>query len=150
VPDNPFGLPNATQTGAKIFAYLKNGMPQIAKQGIYTMGGGVDNDTLGVTGSAGDNTYFERITINIRGGIQESTYQVDNPAPGFRTIWISTNKDCFGVGNVQNVYSTTGKVVLTKIDKVNKIISGTFNCKIPIPNCDTLNITEGRFDIKYY
>ncbi len=152
-PDNPYGLPNATRTGANTFAYLKNGVPQIAKSGIYTMAGNVTNDTLAISASSGDANYFERIGITIRGNLQEGMmYQIDNPAPGYRIIGMSTNKNCLGYlgSNVINSYSTIGSVVLTKLDKTNKIISGTFNCKMPIPNCDTLNITEGRFDIKYY
>jgi hypothetical protein len=42
-----------------------------------------------------------------------------------------------------------GKVVITKLDLQAKIISGRFDCKIFQTGCDTLKITEGRFDFKY-
>lgn len=148
--DNPYGLPNATQTGANTFAYLIDGKPQIVENSIYLRGGAVLNDTLGVFGEAGDNNYFERLTINIKGGLQQGLiYQLNNP--GIKSIRISTNKSCKGYlgSNVLNLYSTGGTMELTKLDLNNKIISGKFNCKIPVPNCDTLKITNGRFDIKY-
>jgi hypothetical protein len=57
---------------------------------------------------------------------------------------------CLHPGLSLSLYGTDGELALTKLDKINKIASGTFNCIIPIPNCDTLKVTDGRFDIKYY
>lgn len=150
VPDNPYGLPNATQTGANIFAYLKDGVPQIVSNSSSTLGGGVRNDTLFVTGEAGDYNYFETIGIAITDNVlQGNTYHI-NPQTNF--IKLVTNKNCFGYlgSNVIASFAVSGSIYLSKVDIANKIISGLFNCKIPIPNCDTLNITEGRFDIRYY
>jgi hypothetical protein len=42
-----------------------------------------------------------------------------------------------------------GSIVLTKIDRVNYVISGTFDFILAKTSCDTLNITSGRFDIRY-
>ena len=42
-----------------------------------------------------------------------------------------------------------GNLTITKADSVLKIISGTFNFDLPTDFCDTLKITDGRFDIKY-
>jgi hypothetical protein len=38
-PDNPYGLPNATQTGAGVFAYRINGVNAIANDDIIHQGG---------------------------------------------------------------------------------------------------------------
>lgn len=50
-------------------------------------------------------------------------------------------------------YDTTvkkwGKGIITKLDIPNRIISGTFDCKFKHGQCDTVYITEGRFDIKF-
>lgn len=149
-PDNPYGLPNATQTGANIFAYLKNGVPQIVNNSSTTLGGGVRNDTLFVTGEAGDYNYFETIGIAITENVlQGNNYPINSQT---NIIKLVTNKDCFGYlgSNVITSFAVSGNIFLSKIDIPNKIISGIFNCKIPIPNCDTLNITDGRFDIRYY
>lgn len=37
----------------------------------------------------------------------------------------------------------------TKIDLSAGIIAGTFDCTIHQTGCDTLRITEGRFDLKF-
>ncbi len=39
-PDNPYGLPKATQTGVGIFACRVNGENWIVENSIYTLGGG--------------------------------------------------------------------------------------------------------------
>jgi len=43
----------------------------------------------------------------------------------------------------------SGTLTITKFDKVNYIISGTFEFTTALNGCDTLRITDGRFDIKY-
>jgi hypothetical protein len=42
-----------------------------------------------------------------------------------------------------------GKVELTKLDMQTRIISGRFVCTIYQTGCDTLKITDGRFDLKF-
>jgi hypothetical protein len=42
-----------------------------------------------------------------------------------------------------------GKVEITKLDTVNKIIAGTFYFTGQNPQLQTLEITAGRFDVKY-
>jgi len=62
----------------------------------------------------------------------------------------ATTSTCLGVSfNVTTSNAINGSVTLTKLDKSNNVVSGSFSCAIPIPNCDTLKITDGRFDIKY-
>jgi hypothetical protein len=42
-----------------------------------------------------------------------------------------------------------GKLEITKLDNQGRIISGRFNCTIYQTGCDTLKITDGRFDLKF-
>ena len=148
--DNPYGLPNATQTGANMFACRVNGVNWISGNGITLMGGGVSNDTLSAHGETGDGNYFDMIEFTIQGGaVQGGQYNFN--ITGGKKINFETLKTCNGyLGSILHQVSTSGTGLITKIDKTNKIISGTFNCKIPIATCDTLNITDGRFDINYY
>ena len=44
-----------------------------------------------------------------------------------------------------NAYQS-GSLTLTRFDLKAGIISGTFHFKLYQPGCDTLNITQGRFD----
>ncbi len=45
--------------------------------------------------------------------------------------------------------ATSGIIQLTKLDNSKKIVSGSFSCVIPIESCDSLRVTDGRFDIIY-
>jgi hypothetical protein len=38
---------------------------------------------------------------------------------------------------------------ITKLDKVNRIVAGTFEFALALTGCDTVRITQGRFDMKY-
>jgi len=41
-----------------------------------------------------------------------------------------------------------GKLILLKADTINEIFSGTFEFTVVDSQCDTIKITNGRFDIK--
>ncbi|RDV13332.1 hypothetical protein DXT99_20145 [Pontibacter diazotrophicus] len=41
-----------------------------------------------------------------------------------------------------------GKMEITKLDMKNGIIAGTFEFTVAKPGCDTIRVTEGRFDKK--
>ena len=44
--------------------------------------------------------------------------------------------------------SVTGYVDLTRLDNQQGIVSGTFAFTLAQPGCDTIKITNGRFDYK--
>ncbi len=149
-PDNPYGLPNATQTGANIFACRVNGQNWISEKGIYSIGGGIYNDTLFAFGSL-DVPYIE--TFSLRVGehpVEGGVYAI---AINSSTIFdLLSNKNCScpnGGCTVNTIYATAGQVNITKIDTQREIVSGKFHAKVPITGCDTLFITDGRFDIRY-
>lgn len=43
-----------------------------------------------------------------------------------------------------------GKLEITKLDMKNGIIAGTFEFTVAKPGCDTIRVTEGRFDKKLF
>lgn len=43
----------------------------------------------------------------------------------------------------------TGTITITKFDKINKIVSGTFNFKAKNQNGEIVIISDGRFDKKF-
>ena len=152
-PDNPYGLPNATQTGAGVFACRINGTNAIAKNDIYHQGGGVHNDTLGIFGSSPSGRFFNIISLGVYGNLKESvTYNFKDSIHTF--CLFGTDSTCQLIVSVTNTYPKNGSFILTKLDTTHKnttqnIISGTFSFKVPISGCDTLNVTDGRFDISY-
>jgi hypothetical protein len=143
--DNPYGLPNATQTGVNTFACRVNAQNWVSEPGIYKTGGSFNTDTLGCFGTVNGNI----IRLFIGGNTVQAGQYVLGVASN-RYIRYSTFATC--TGNLPVILlrdAVSGTVTITKIDTVKKIIAGTFNCRIPIPNCDTLNVTDGRFDIGY-
>lgn len=157
-PDNPYGLPNATQNGANNFACLINGQKFIAYyDGLHSKAGfdgqlsdkGFFYDTLGITGSPKISNYFEGIGLSINGRLNPNSEYIINTKDAIAIF--GTDSTCLGISSiVTTAYAISGTIHLTKFDTTKKIVSGVFNCIIPIPNCDTLNITEGRFDYQYH
>ncbi|MDR0793593.1 MAG: hypothetical protein LBE82_09825 [Chitinophagaceae bacterium] len=150
-PDNPYGLPNATQTGAGIFACRINGVNCIAKDDIFHQGGGIYNDSvlingrfligdgpvgiivLGMQSNAKTNiTYDFSDTVHTYGIYIGATCPLNIVTPRFKPL--------------------SGNILFTKIDtaRTYKIVSGIFNMKVFVDVCnDTLNISDGRFDIGF-
>ena len=147
--DNPYGLPNATQSGLGTVACRINGIDFIAKGGTYSVPTGEyssDSTTLGA--SFGSN-YFLIFAVHVKENVQLNVaYQMYNNS-NLSFVYLS-DSSCFGISsNVINVFTAIGSIKFSRLDSVNKIISGTFSFQVPIPACDTLNFTDGRFDIQY-
>lgn len=89
--------------------------------------------------------------FKISGNLKAGNIFLLNNSPN-NIVAIDSDQDCQGnlLGYLNRFYGVDGILELSKCDLANKIISGTFTCIIPIPNCDTLRITDGRFDIKYF
>ena len=141
-PKNPIDqLPPETQTGANTFGFLVNGEPinvtnTSAQTAIY-QGGGIQFGAGGVYMVA-----LDPFTIN-------TPY-------GFKDIGVSTSRakytkkiseNTFCLYNYSDTYQ--GSVTFTKIDKINYIISGTFEYSTVTDDCEDIKITNGRFDLKY-
>ncbi len=146
-PDNPYGLPNATQTGANIFACRVNGVSWISKTDIYNLGASISNDTLNL-GGGGGGLLMNGLGFSIKQIQQGQSYLLNTTIYPSGNVFI-TNAINSCVSGTLNARTISGTLILTIYDLTNKIVSGKFSCTIPIPQCDTLKITDGRFDIKY-
>lgn len=134
-------LPDITQNGANTFGFKVNGeivnITNTSNQVAIYQGGGIQFGAGGVYIVVLDpfttNVSYE--FKDIGNGISRSKY----------TTKISENKICL------YDYSQTyqGQVKFSKIDKTNYIISGTFSFSTNTDSCEDINITEGRFDLKY-
>ena len=165
---DPNGLPPATQTGTGTFACLINGAVWQYKNAdnFYTspktrwefdpnyLGGylyvgatrysdGVfENDALVLVA---DSLLFKKDkdikSTGLSFGIEFFDYKAINPM--CREISSSSALD-----SSKNFYSI-GKLTITKLDQTTRIIAGNFYCTIKQTGCDTMKITDGRFDLKY-
>jgi hypothetical protein len=150
-------LPPATQIGANTFGCLVNGKVYIPK---------------GYSGNGSSNPVkIYEFGFNGRPYLDFKGYQIVNSEyKGFAFIGFSnldhlgnyTNPADFNfsfgwtdvIGTCGTVaFDTTikkwGSGIITRLDVPNRIVSGTFNCKFKTLQCDTVFITDGRFDIKF-
>lgn len=150
-------LPPATQTGAGTFGCLVNGQP-------WTPKGNNGRDNFRVTydpGYAGGS-----LIIRVyRYPDQSSTFQSmvmggDRISQvgsypfvlvGDRQIFFTDTKrpnPCNYYGDVPPLTQRTGNLTITRLDLQAGIVSGTFAFTLAQPGCDTIRVTQGRFDKK--
>lgn len=134
-------LPEATQSGKNTFGFIINGetinVRNTSNQTAIYQGGFVQFGAGGVyivvidPFTIGETYLFDDIGT----GISRSRY----------TAKVSENSFC------RYEYSDTyqGSVTFTKIDKINYIISGTFEFSTKKDGCEDIKITNGRFDLRY-
>jgi hypothetical protein len=154
-------LPAATQTGARTFGCLLNGQPWTPSgfngrpniQVVYDPsfnGGNLDIRAYRYPSSLKQAQYI------IFGGDQitkPGTYPITtttNPAPpGPYTVAYADGNfpsPCDLYQGNRGVPQVGGQFTITRLDKSQGIVSGTFNFTLIQPGCDTIKITQGRFD----
>ena len=152
------GLPPATQEGKNTLGFLLNGQPW-TPQGNSGTGNlsidfdqGFNNGILGIvayrTLSASDKTQFIL-------GIADSLNFLNSPftliikKKSIGGMSFSTKNYCDILHTDTTIYES-GKINISKLDRINRIVAGTFEGILFKQICgDTLKITEGRFDMKY-
>ena len=150
-------LPPITQSGANTFGCLVNGKMYVPKGYIRT-------------GTPNPKISFDFYNTKAIFSINSNHFENGNPIgfmdisffdtvllPGiyefpknmnFSIGWPKILNNCF-----TPAFDTTikkwGIAIITKLDNTNRILSGTFNCKFKTLTCDTVYITDGRFDFKF-
>lgn len=156
-------LPPATQTGAGTFGCLLNGQPWKPSGFNGYPNFLVSYDPTYYGGSLSIRTYRYPTDAKQAQYIGFGGDQLNKPgtypltAPGSPTP-PGPYVALFSDGNVPspcNMYQVgigatqaTGQFVITRLDKAQGIISGTFSFTLSQPGCDTIEITQGRFDSK--
>ncbi len=150
-------LPPETQTGANTFGCLLNGK-------TFTPGGGglfyrvikVQYDPTFEGGKLGISA--ERIQGNTNsiyisiGGdsINSIGYYSLSYKTRFKVYYDNSENQCeFSTFSPPPLKFISGRMNITKFDKTERILSGTFEFKVLPSMCDTLTATDGRFDVKY-
>jgi hypothetical protein len=100
--------------------------------------GVLSNGVLVVTGSS---LTGELIALTIYGDVAKSYTQSLLPLASYKASLTTTTADAF--------VSTSGTIVLTKIDATNKLVSGTFNFTL-VDNTLAVKQIQGTFnDVSY-
>lgn len=156
-------LPPETQTGAGTFGCLLNGQPWLPSGTLNVPNffvvydpafqkGSLEVRAYRVFGSAKNRQY---LTIG-GGGVNQTgkyplTASTSPPVPGAGTVFFSDNSKaapCNYYDLLPGTTTTTGSLTLTRLDERQGIISGTFEFTLAQPGCDTIKVTQGRFDYK--
>ena len=167
---DPDGLPPETQTGAGTFACKINGVVWKWKDSDYQSIGSSPKTRWSFDSNANGGGLFiagfryldgvnndDLLTIGVDSIITKKTFVLSPNLKNFNLIYTnskSLKKDCIQFGTLPfydttNNFYSSGNLSITKLDQNSKIISGTFYCTIYQTGCDTLKITDGRFDVKY-
>jgi hypothetical protein len=142
-------LPPATQVGKNTFGCLVNGKAWVPATSIDA-GATYQLGILSVSGAVyGPSQYLSMAVLEkyYGGFLTTTTYPLNKFPDSFAdaAFQISGNSGC--QYEPQNCLS--GQMTLTKIDKIKYIISGVFEFTTVTDGCDTLKITNGRFDLEY-
>lgn len=108
-------------------------------------------DTVFVVNGQDTGNVWSFITITVDADSPGVAVGVPIPLNGINQpafLAYFTDSSCNGVGTV-NGLAISGTVTITKLDTVHHEIAGTFSASVPLPPCDTIQITDGQFD-KYF
>jgi hypothetical protein len=145
-------LPPATQTGANTIGCLVNGQPWVPKgyNGIsnysivYLNSGNFDLFTYRYPDAS---NYFQRITLNVSSDCKVGSYSFRSPRRT-RAVFQDTRTSCYWSTNDSTTTYRRGTLTITRLDLAAGIISGTFAFTLHKAGCDSVRITQGRFDKK--
>jgi hypothetical protein len=154
-------LPPITQTGANTFGCKINGKVWVPRVPYVAITYRAIDVSFSEKNGVGSGNIVCNL-VDVEQGIDSWMQVVFSPT------YFNTGDYCYGVDSVYNAAQfrpTTGEwynsnyrpssnncVSIHYLDTVNNIISGTFEFTVhkdTIPNNHKINITEGRFDLRY-
>jgi len=141
-------LPAATQTGAYKFGCLVNGKAWIPKSSLRFS---CDNEVnFDLWAEVQTNGIYQSIFFFREDRMSATGSYAFNDKTKQYAIFSEFNDlintcECSADGTNGN-----GALTITKFDQTKLIISGTFNFTAWNTKCDTIKVTEGRFDLHYY
>ncbi|GAA4352526.1 hypothetical protein GCM10023185_12320 [Hymenobacter saemangeumensis] len=155
-PDPVDQLPPATQTGANTFGCLVNGKPWGPRGNIsypnYTVsydvfpdGGLLEIATYRIYGSGTNDLQFLSLwTKQMNGPGTYSFLNTQTAIAGFA----DQRTNCDWRSRDSTTTYRRGQLTITRLDLQAGIVSGTFSFTLYKPGCDSIRVTDGRFDRK--
>jgi hypothetical protein len=151
-PDPVSQLPPATQTGANTFGCLVNGQPWTPKgyngTGNYSVAydptyrnGTLSVGTYRYIGSGDDDYQTVGFFSDSLRGIGNFPLTIIGHQEG---IFVDHTTNCEFSSN--GSHYRRGTLTITRLDLQAGIISGTFAFTLYKPGCDSVRVTQGRFD----
>jgi hypothetical protein len=151
-PVNPVdALPPITQTGENTFACLVNGKPFFSSSGRRASYAAADGAyTLSISAWRNDDIGLRSILLScldIKGGVKEGAFPLTTRMSGGYSA-----KYLIGGSRILDARTSDespGNLTITRFDLEEFIVSGTFEFSVKDGEDNTLNFTDGRFDLKF-
>ena len=149
-------LPPETTTGAMTFGCKidgkvfvpkdGNGQPGLYAQYVYLGNGSKEGWHLNIPVTNWSNSNYPTIGIETDSlfVLENMTYNFIKSKVGYASAYYSSGGNQF-----QMLLIDTGQLIIKKHDIINHILSGTFFFTATNSGGAKVNITDGRFDIKY-
>jgi hypothetical protein len=138
-------LPPETQEGKSTMGFLLNG--QVWRNQGYNGGKNLTASyyqrALFISAFKTTNTLSQGMGMHIYRGFKG--VGVYNLTTDSTDVTFSGSTNC----SYDNLDYTKGTLEITRFDTVNYIVSGRFSFTLAKLGCDTVRITDGRFDIKF-
>ena len=147
-------LPPATQTGTNTFGCLVNGQVWTPKGYNGTSNYSVSYDK-GINGGIFSlQTYrypdasniFQSIALDVSSNLLVGSYSFQNPQRT-RAVFNDTGRCYWSSADSATIYRR-GTLTISRLDLQAGVISGTFAFTLYKPGCDSIRVTQGRFDKK--
>jgi hypothetical protein len=151
-------LPPETQTGANTFGCLVDGKVFVPKGAPFS------GPSLQCAYQYLDNGSSKGFYFQLSASHRYSTQNIKSLAIGTENLKLKEGafilEDAFHDGNAFGLFSESGTanytqknlpglLTITKFDEINQIVSGTFWFSVVKSSEDTIQITNGRFDMQY-
>ncbi len=143
------GLPDDTQQGLNTFGCLVNGevwlpkAPFLKNKLVYEYSNGL----FSISADKIDKNFHQAIGIRIEENLNSPIAYNLESYPEHKATFFDLERDppCF----YDRKAVKKGELKITKLDTANHIIAGTFAFTVWTEGCDTIKVTDGRFDLKY-
>ena len=152
-PDPASQLPPATQTGANTFGCLVNGQPWTPQGNDGTSNYSVYYDpayaqgtlsvaTYRLTGSGTDQQVLGFYSDSLR---NTGIYRLRTMGHHGAAFANKLTTSCTYLGTDPSTYCK-GVLTITRLDYKAGVVAGTFSFTLAKAGCDTIKVTQGRFD----
>lgn len=150
-PD-PNVLPEATQTGANTGGALVDGKVWVAKIEYPDLNPGGNNTQYEYVNGEYKLKVVLRQINNVNSSIGFYISDISDITTTSYTLANDSFRATFSYKLLEDYFTdneNSGTLTITKFDKVNKTVSGTFSYKAKNSNGQVVTISEGRFDKKF-
>ena len=146
-------LPPATQTGANTLGCLVNGQPWTPQGNDGSSNYSIVYEQLGGGFDLRAYRYQQKPTNNYQYLILFATRLYAPKAYSFRDslnteAYMSDRLTGCELSNRDKTAYRKGTLTITRLDLQAGIVAGTFDFTLAKPGCDTVRVTQGRFDYR--